>query len=146
MSNHAVAFLLVVGALRVFRRYLALSFTVIGTLVDLFPEMLLLTEVVLHPGVLSNMAAVRTLLRMIFSDGKPVVVFAASEDEEKPLHPSLHRIRDSLRRRLASVAASFFMRDGCVAERSPKWTYAGLVGILVGGEVRRFELCAAGFV
>lgn len=131
---------------RCYGRYLALAFTVIGTLVDLFPEMLLLTEIILHPGVLTNMASVRTILRLMFSDGKPLVVFAASEDEEKPLHPSLLRVRDSLRRRLSSVAASFFMHDGCMGERTPKWTYAGLVGILVGGEVRGFGLCAVEMV
>ncbi|CAM9368207.1 unnamed protein product [Ectocarpus sp. 12 AP-2014] len=114
--------------------YLALSFTVVGTLVDLFPEMLLVSEIVLHPSVLTSPGSMGTLLRLVFSDGKPVVVFAATEEFEKPLAPPLLAIRDSLRRRLSSVATAFFLRDGCGAS-SPKWTYAGLVGVLVGGEL-----------
>lgn len=118
-------------------RYVALSFTVIGTLVDLFPEMLLLTEIVLHPGVLLSPSAMGTILRLMFSDGKPVIVFAANDEDldDKPLNTSLKLIRDSLRRRLASIAASLFFKDGCTASHSAKWTYAGLVGILVGGEL-----------
>ncbi|CAN0428116.1 unnamed protein product, partial [Ectocarpus fasciculatus] len=30
---------------------------------------------------------------------------------------------------------AFFRRDGCVGDRAPKWTYPGLVGVLVGGEL-----------
>eukprot|EP00903_Cladosiphon_okamuranus_P009844 g9355.t1 len=115
--------------------YLALSFTIVGTLVDLFPEMLLVSEILLHPGVLTSPGSLGTLLRLIFSDGKPVVVFASTDEFEKPLTPSMVLLRDSLRRRLSCIAAGLFLRDGCVGDRSPKWTYAGLVGILVGGEL-----------
>lgn len=115
-------------------RYLALAFTVVGTLVDLVPEALLLTEIALHPKVFTSYDAMRTLLRLAFSDGKPIVVFASSDESEK-LHPSLVPIRDSLRRRLTSVAASLSMRDGCAGDQKPRWTYAGLIGILVGGEL-----------
>lgn len=107
------------------RRYLALSFTVVGTLVDLFPEMLLVSEILLHPGVLTSAGSMGTLLRMIFSDGKPVVVFAATDEFEKPLSPPMLLLRDSLRRRLSCVAAGFFLRDGCIGDRNPRWTYAG---------------------
>lgn len=118
-------------------RYLALSFTIIGTLVDLFPEMVLLTEIIMHPGVLSSPSASGTLLRLIFSDGKPVVVFAGTDPEEDdaPMPESLLLVRNSLRRRLSSIAAGLFLKDGCMADRSPRWTYAGLVGVLVGGEL-----------
>ncbi|CAN0063201.1 unnamed protein product, partial [Hapterophycus canaliculatus] len=115
--------------------YLALSFTVVGTLIDLFPEMLLVSEIVLHPQVLTSPGSMGTLLRLIFSDGKPVVVFAATDHFEKPPAPPLLLIRDSLRRRLSSVAAGFFLSDGCLGGHSPKWTYAGLIGVLVGGEL-----------
>lgn len=111
-----------------------MSLTVVGTLVDLVPEMLLVTEILMHPGVTADYGSMGTILRMMFSDGKPVIVFAATEEHEKPLSPSLLLVRDSLRRRLASVAASLSMRDGCFAGVTPKWTYAGLVGVLVGGE------------
>lgn len=87
--------------------------------------MLLVSEIVLHPGVLTSPGSMGTLLRLIFSDGKPVVVFASTDEFEKPLSPPLLLIRDSLRRRLSSVAAAFFLRDGCVGDRNPKWTYAG---------------------
>lgn len=99
------------------------------------PEALLLAEIMLHPRVLTSLSAARTLARLIFSDGKPIIVFASSEDTGKPLHPSLLLIRDSLRRRLNSVAASLSMRDGCAANQCPNWTYSGLLGILVGGEL-----------
>ena len=114
---------------------MALAFTVIGTLVDLFPEMLLLTEIILHPGVFSSPSSMCKLTRLFFSDGKPVVVFASMDEYENPMHPSLLLIRDSLRRRLSSIAAGLFLRDGCLADLSPRWTYAGLVGLLVGGEL-----------
>lgn len=107
------------------RRYLALSFTVVGTLVDLFPEMLLVSEIMLHPSVLTSAGSLGTLLRLIFSDGKPVVVFAATDEFEKPLAPPMLLLRDSLRRRLSCVAAGFSLRDGCIGDRNPKWTYAG---------------------
>lgn len=102
-----------------------MSFTVVGTLVDLFPEMLLVSEILLHPGVLTSAGSMGTLLRLIFSDGKPVVVFASTDEFEKPLAPAMVLLRDSLRRRLASIAAGLFLRDGCVGDRNPKWTYAG---------------------
>lgn len=97
--------------------------------------MLLLTEIILHPGVLCSPASLCILLRLIFSDGKPVIVFAANDHDEKPLHPSLVLIRDSLRRRLSSMAAGMFFRDGLRADHSPRWTYAGIIGLLVGGEL-----------
>lgn len=107
------------------RRYLALSFTVVGTLVDLFPEMLLLSEILLHPTVLTSAGSMGTLLRLIFSDGKPVVVFAATDNFEKPLAPPMLLLHDSLRRRMSCIATGLFLRDGCFGDRNPKWTYAG---------------------
>lgn len=99
------------------------------------PEAMLLTEILLHPGVLTSSSSMKTLIHLIFSDGKPIVVFASSGEAEKPLHPSLHRIRDSLRRRFTSVAAGLSMQDGCMADQKPRWTYAGVLGVLVGGEL-----------
>lgn len=112
-----------------------MAFTVVGTLVDLVPEALLLTEIALHPEVFSSYETIGPLLRLIFSDGKPIIAFAANEEPEKSQHPSLVLIRDSLRRRLTSFAASLSMTDSCAGDQKPRWTYAGLLGIIVGGEL-----------
>lgn len=78
-------------------RYLALALTVVGTLVDLMPEALLMTEILMHPGVLlAEDGAPVKILKLFFSDGKPIVAWVSSVDATKP---RLLAMQKSLRRR-----------------------------------------------
>lgn len=86
----------------------------VGTLVDLMPEALLLTEIALHPSVFGTRRTLGKMLKLVCSDGKPIVAFAAQH--HRPESEPLAAVQHSLRRRLAAVAASFSMRDQCVGE------------------------------
>lgn len=112
-------------------RYMALAFSVIGTLVDLVPEALLLTEIVRNLRVFETPGDAWRVFKLLFSDGKPVIRFAAEEDEN--ISEPHHEMRNAVRWRLGSIAASLYMRDGLLEE--PKWTYAGLIAFIVGGEL-----------
>lgn len=113
----------------------------VGTLVDLMPEALFLTELARRRDVFSTNQDRWTIFRLFFSDGKPIIRFAAADRTDNPQPPSLsaplERLQISLRRRLASFAAGLNMHDD-IGERNggePRWTYAGLLGFLVGGEL-----------
>lgn len=123
-----------------------MAFTVIGTLVDTMPEALLLTELPQHCDVFKTWHGTWQVFRLFCSDGKPVIAFAAADGttdhlgSQRPPTEPLEKIRASLRRRLAAIAAGLHMRDDflcCLQNEYPelRWTYAGLLGFLLGGEV-----------
>lgn len=124
-------------------RSIALALTVVGTLVDLMPEALLITEIALNWRVLCTRRDAWFVFRLFLSDGKPVIRFAASDPSDHPRPPPfsspVQDMQNSLRRRLASIAAGLHVRKSwhCCTEylEEPKWTYAGLLGLLLGGEL-----------
>lgn len=77
---------------------MALALTVVGTLVDLMPEALLLTEIIMHPRVMlpGEEGSLKRMLSLIFSDGKPIIAFAAEPDVP---NERLRTVQKSLRRR-----------------------------------------------
>lgn len=120
------------------RRYVALAFIIVGTLVDLFPEVMLLTEVILHPGVLYDRSAARKVASLLCSDGKPIVAFAASTNEVGILEV----VRTSLRGRLFRLGRFHFsIYNDNVGDDGLKTTrYSSFLGCLAAGEL----LTAAG--
>ena len=78
----------------------ALALTVVGTLVDLVPEALLLTEIVMHPKIMlteNRGGSLKKVLRLFISDGKPIIVFASEPDVSD--NELLLTVQKSLRRR-----------------------------------------------
>lgn len=117
--------------------YLAVALTVVGTLVDLVPEALLLTEIAMHPRVMSpgEKGSLKEILLLFFSDGKPIIAFAAESDVP---NERLRMVQISIRRRLSAIAAGLYMHDsacGREEKRPVVWKYSGIMGMLVGGEI-----------
>lgn len=84
-------------------RYLAVALTVVGTLVDLVPEALLLTEIAMHPRVMSpgEKGSLKEILLLFFSDGKPIIAFAAESDVP---NERLRMVQISIRRRYSILS------------------------------------------
>lgn len=58
---------------------MTLAFILVGTPVDLFPELMLLTELVLNPRILCDLSGAWKVTKLLCSDGKPIIFYAASE-------------------------------------------------------------------
>lgn len=114
-----------------FNRYMALAFTIVGTLVDLVPEALMMTELILHPRIWVDCSALRKVLKLMFSDGKPIITFAASQDEVAPV---LDTVRTSLRKRCQLYHACRFEKFD---DPSPPdhTMFSGIQGSLAAGEI-----------
>lgn len=114
--------------------------------------MLLVTEVLKKPKVFAEKGTTKELLGLLFSDGKPIVAFAAGD---KKIGNGMCAIRVGLRRRLW-LATRLLHRQGkkwcgsSVHHRTDVsaseqifihpwgdyvWTYEGVMGLLVGGQV-----------
>lgn len=116
---------------------MALAFIIVGTLVDLFPEVMLLTEMILHPGIIFyDRSAARKVASLLCSDGKPIIAFAASTDEVGVLEV----VRTSLRGRLFRLGRFHLSVYNDGSDGLQTTTYSSFLGCLVAGEI----LTAAG--
>lgn len=110
---------------------MALAFTVVGTLVDLVPEALMITELILHPRIWVNGSALKKVVKLMVSDGKPIITFAASQDDVEPV---LDAVRSSLRKRCQLYHACRFERFDAPSPPDHKM-FSGIQGSLAAGEI-----------
>jgi len=111
----------------------ALGFIIAGTLVDLFPEFLLITDVIMHPRIFCDRAAAWKVAKLLCSDGKPIITFAASKDE---VPEALGVVRNSIRKRLCMFCECRVSEDiKSVDSETRSNGYTAFLGCLAAGEV-----------